>query len=163
MTTDNAYGYGGAQTAWPGEGYPALRTDGVLSRRLFAYLVDILAISALIVLFGFLIGVFGVLTFGLGWMLYAILVPGTAIVYSAVTVGGPSQGTIGMRMTGLVACHSQTGGPAGALKAGFHALLFYLAAGTFLLLVVDVVIGFARQDRRLGHDLLAGIILVRRW
>jgi uncharacterized RDD family membrane protein YckC len=162
MSTENAYGFRTAEAAWTGGAYPVVRTDGVLSRRLVAYLVDFLAISILILLFGFLIGVFGILTFGLGWMLYAVLIPGTAILYSAVTVGGPSQGTVGMRLAGLVVRDAETGGPVGAITAGLHALLFYLAAGTFLLLVLDVVIGFARRDRRLGHDLLVGIIVVRR-
>jgi len=161
MNTNNAYGYRTAEAGWTGL-HAASQTEGVLGRRLLAYLVDFIVISALIVLFGFLIGVFGILTFGLGWMLYAILIPGTAILYSAVTVGGPSQGTPGMRLAGLRACDPTTGGPVGAVMAGLHALLFYLAAGTFLLWVVDVVIGFGRSDRRLGHDLLAGIILVRR-
>lgn len=163
MSTD-AYGDRTAQAGWTDPTYPpAARTDGVLSRRLLAYLVDLFVISLLILLFGFLIGVFGILTFGLGWMLYAILIPGTAILYSAVTVGGPSQATPGMRLAGLRACDSETGGPIGAVTAGLHALLFYLAAGTFLLWVADVVIGFVRHDGRLGHDLLAGIVLVRRW
>jgi uncharacterized RDD family membrane protein YckC len=162
MSTDNAYGYRTAEAGWTGL-HPAARTEGVLGRRILAYLVDFIVISALIVLFAFLVGVFGILTFGLGWMLYAVLIPGTAILYSAVTVGGPSQGTPGMRLAGLRACDAGTGGPVGAIAAGLHALLFYLAAGTFLLLVVDVVIGFGRRDRRLGHDLLAGLILIRRW
>jgi uncharacterized RDD family membrane protein YckC len=163
MSTDNAYGFRAAEAGWAGASYPVPRTDGVLSRRLFAYMIDILAISALVVVFGFLIGIAGILTFGLGWMLYAILVPGTAILYSAVTVGGPAQGTLGMRLAGLRARDSETGGPVGVVTAGLHALLFYLAAGTFLLLAIDVVVGFSRRDRRLGHDLLAGVILVRGW
>ena len=47
------------------------------------------------------------------------------------------------------------------ITAAVHALLFYVAAGTFVLWVLDVVIGFARSDRRLGHDLILGVMLVR--
>ena len=67
-----------------------------------------------------------------------------------------------MRMMGLSALDAATGGPVGFLIAGVHALLFYVGIGTLLLLFLDVVIGFARSDRRLGHDLLAGLIIVRR-
>lgn len=138
------------------------RTDGVLRRRLLAYLVDLVAISVLIALFGVLVAVAGVLTFGLGWALYVILVPATAILYSALTVGGRRMGTFGMRAFGLAAVDAGTGGPIGYLVAGVHALMFYVGIGTFLLLCLDVFIGLARSDRRLGHDLLAGLIVIRR-
>ncbi len=140
----------------------AIRTDGVLSRRVFAYMIDLVVIAVLTVLFGFLVGVAGVVTFGLGWALYAILVPGTAILYSALSVGGPSMGTFGMRIMGLSAMDAETGRPVGVLIAGVHALMFYVGIGTFFLLVLDILIGFARSDRRLGHDLLVGLILARR-
>ncbi len=141
---------------------PSFRTDGVLTRRLFAYLLDLVVIAILIALFGVLVGIAGIVTFGLGWALYAVLVPGTAILYSALTVGGSGMGTFGMRMAGLAAVDAQTGGPIGFLLAGVHALMFYVGIGTLLLLVLDVLVGFAREDRRLGHDLLAGIVVVRR-
>ena len=83
------------------QGYPALRpehgwstpaaTEGMLSRRFFGYLVDIVMIAILIAVLCVIIAVFGVLTFGLGWILFGLL-PLTAIIYNAVTVGGPRQG-----------------------------------------------------------------------
>lgn len=140
----------------------AARTDGVLSRRVVAYIVDLFVIALLVVLFGFLIGIAGIFTFGLTWGLYAILGPGTAILYSALTIGGRSMGTVGMRMSGLAALDASTGGRVSPLLAGLHALLFYVGIGTLALYVLDIVIGLARTDRRLGHDLLADIIVVRR-
>lgn len=140
----------------------APRTDGVLGRRVLAYLVDVVVIALLTTLFGLLIFVAGIVTFGLGWALFAVLVPGTAILYSAVTVGGNGIGTFGMRLMGLSAVDSATGRPVGLMIAGVHALLFYVGIGTLLLLVLDVVIGFARSDRRLGHDLLSGLVVIRR-
>lgn len=142
--------------------FPQVRTDGVLSRRLVAYLVDLVVLFILVMMSGVLIGLAGVVTFGLGWTLYAVLVPGTALLYSAITVGGRSQGTIGMRLSGLMAIDAETGGRVGAITAALHALMFYVAAGTFLLLLADIAIGMARNDRRLGHDLLAGLLLIRR-
>lgn len=149
--------------AGAGHGPPltGARTEGVLTRRFFAYLIDIVAIAVLTVVLGLLVGIVGVVTFGLGWALYAILVPGTAILYSALTVGGPGMSTIGMRVTGLRVLDATTGGRAGILLAGVHALMFYVGIGTLLLLVLDVMIGLARGDRRLGHDLLAGLVVIR--
>lgn len=135
-------------------------TEGVLGLRFFAYLLDILIVFALMAILGLVIGVLGVVTFGLAWSLYLVLVPGTAILYSAVTVGGRAQATIGMRMTGLRVLNP-TGPRVDWVTAGIHAFLFYIAASTFLLWVVDIVIGVARGDRRMGHDLVVGLMLVR--
>lgn len=139
------------------------RTDGVLSRRFFAYLVDILIVFGLVALLAVAIFIIGIVTFTLGWGLYALLFPPlVAIVYNAVTIGGPAQGTVGMRMMGLRVVDAGSGGPVDKITAAVHALLFYLAAGTFILLAVDIFVGMTRQDRRLGHDLLTGTMLVRR-
>lgn len=162
MNGNGVNGYGRQPAARAGTWVEPGRTRGVLGLRLCAYLVDLLVVLLLILLFGALIGVAGIFTFGAAWLLYAVLVPATAILYSAVTVGGPGMGTLGMRMFGLAAVDAATGGRVGFVEAGVHALLFYVGIGTFLLLLLDVVIGLARPDRRLGHDLLAGLMLVRR-
>ena len=136
------------------------QTDGTLSRRFFAYLIDLLMIVLFSTFLSVVIAVIGLLTFGLGWSLFAIL-PASAIIYNAITVGGPRQSTIGMRMMGLRVVDATTGGPVSMLTAAVHALLFYVAAGTFVLWLLDLFLGFARSDRRLGHDLLTGVVLVR--
>jgi uncharacterized RDD family membrane protein YckC len=137
-------------------------TEGVLGRRFFAYLIDIFIILGLIALLAIGIFIFGIFTLTLGWWLYAFLFPPlVAIVYNALTIGGPAQSTVGMRMVGLQVVDAGTGGPVDKITAAVHALLFYVAAGTFALLVLDVLIGLARSDRRLGHDLLTGVMLVR--
>ena len=162
---DERLGYRTPPTGMPDYGverrYGVVPTEGVLGRRLMAYLVDFLVICGLMLLFGFAIAILGIITFGLAWWLYAVLVPGTAILYSAMTVGGPNQATIGMRMAGLKVVDAGTGARVEALTAGVHALLFYLAAGTFILWALDVVIGFARSDRRMGHDLVTNVTVIR--
>jgi uncharacterized RDD family membrane protein YckC len=106
------------------------------------------------------IGIIGVITLGFGWALFAAL-PFTGILYSAITLGGPKQATIGMRMMGVRGLDAISGGPVDHLRAAVHALLFYVAATTFLLWVIDVIIGIARSDKRMGHDLLVGLVFVR--
>jgi len=138
-------------------------THGVLGRRFFAYLIDILVVFGLIAVLAIAIFVFGIVTFTIGWSLYGLMFPPLiAIVYNALTIGGPAQSTIGMRMMGLKVVDAGSGGPVDKITAAVHALLFYLAAGTFVLWAVDIVIGMMRADRRLGHDLLTGVTLVRR-
>ncbi len=141
--------------------YDALATDGVLGRRLVAYLIDIVMIAGFVLLLGFAILVLGVVTFGLGWFLFAILVPGAAILYSAITIAGRHQSTIGMRMTGLRVVSATRGGPVDALTAAVHALLFYVAAGSLLLWVLDILVGMARSDGRLARDIIVNLLVVR--
>ena len=155
-------GEGFTQPAYAPQPDLAELTEGVLGRRFVAYAVDFMIILGLTLVLGVLVLVLGVITFGLAWALFAILVPGTAILYSALTVGGPNQGTLGMRFAGIRVVEAARGGQVDMLTAGVHALLFYVAAGTFVLLVVDILIGVARRDGRLGHDVLSGVVAVRR-
>lgn len=136
---------------------PVVRAS--LGGRGVAYLLDILFIFGFTALLTLLITVLGALTFGLGWTLFAVL-PASGILYSALTVGGAGQGTWGMRMMGLRVVN-QAGTRVDMITAGVHALLFYVAISTFLLWALDVVIGLVRPDRRLGHDLLLGLAVVR--
>jgi uncharacterized RDD family membrane protein YckC len=64
-------------------------------------------------------------------------------------------------MMGLRVVDATTGGPVGMLTAAVPALLFYVAVGTFVLWLLDLFLGVVRSDRRLGHDLLTGVVLVR--
>jgi uncharacterized RDD family membrane protein YckC len=135
-------------------------TEGTLWRRLFAYLIDLVVIAVLMGILWVFIALLGVITLGFGWVLFALL-PFTAIIYNAVTIGGPYQSTAGMRMTGLRVIDAATLGPVPVLTAAVHALLFYVAAGTLALLALDIVIGMIRDDHRLGHDLLTGVMVIR--
>jgi uncharacterized RDD family membrane protein YckC len=136
------------------------RTDGVLAPRFVSYVVDIciVAILGLIVSFG--VSLLGLLTFGLGWMLFPIVGICTAMAYAAITIGGVNQATIGMRVSGLKVEHPN-GAPPDGITAAAHCLLFYVATFTVGLLVVNLLIGFLRADGRMGHDLLTGLVVVR--
>ena len=80
---------------------PPEATAGVLTPRLFAYLIDICVIAVLMVMLFVIVTVLGALTFGLAWFLFPVVGAGTGVLYSMVTVGGSRQSTIGMRMLGL--------------------------------------------------------------
>ncbi|AMJ59523.1 RDD family protein [Bosea sp. PAMC 26642] len=143
----------------PIEQRPVQDVSGVLGSRVFAWIGDIVVVFILSSLLIFAITVLGVLTLGLGWLLFPA-VAATAFVYAAITIGGRRQATWGMRMAGL-RVETVNGGRPDALAAAVHALLFYVAAGTVGLWVVDIACGFVRADRRLGHDLLTGLVVVR--
>ncbi len=137
---------------------PAVRAS--LGARVCAYLLDIVFIFGFSLLLWLAIAVIGLVTFGLGWTLFAVL-PASGIIYSAITVGGSRQSTLGMRMMGLRVVAPESGRPVDMLTAAVHALLFYVAITTFLLWFVDMMFGLMRSDRRLGHDLLLGLAVVR--
>ena len=130
-----------------------------LGGRTLAYLLDIGFILAFTGVLTLLITLIGIVTFGLGWTLFAVL-PASGILYSAITVGGARQSTIGQRMMGLRVVAPESGAHVDFITAAVHALLFYVAISTFLLWCVDLGFGLMRADRRLGHDLLLGLAVV---
>jgi uncharacterized RDD family membrane protein YckC len=134
--------------------------SGVLGSRLFAWFVDIVVLFFLGWVVLALLAVLGVVTFGATWLLIPVATVATALGYTALTIGGRKQSTWGMRVAGL-RVETASGGRPDGLAAAVHALLFYVAAGTFLLWLLDVACGFAREDRRMGHDLLTGLVVVR--
>ncbi len=139
---------------------PLPAVNGSLGGRFCAYLLDILFIFGFSILLWMAIAFIGLVTFGLGWTLFAVL-PASGILYSAITVGGDRQSTIGMRMMGLRVVAPESGRRVDMITAAVHALLFYVAISTFLLWFVDMMFGLVRGDRRLGHDLLLGLAVVR--
>lgn len=140
-------------------GLPIPYVRASLGGRTVAYLLDIVFILGFTALLTLAITVIGLVTFGLGWTLFAVL-PASGIIYSAITVGGRRQSTIGQRLMGLRVVAPESGAPVDMVTAAVHALLFYVAVSTFLLWCVDVVFGLVRPDRRLGHDLLLGLAVV---
>jgi uncharacterized RDD family membrane protein YckC len=146
------------------QAYPTIDprwTEGTLSRRFFAYLLDVIVIALLSAVLWVLISIIGLITFGLGWMLFALL-PLTAILYNAITISGPSQGTVGMRMAGLRVLDATRGGSVSFIAAAVHALLFYVELGSAALLwIADVVFGLFRADRRMARDLITSVVFVR--
>ena len=145
---------------YPGALPPVPYLRASLCGRCVAYLLDIAFIFLFTAILGTIIAVIGLLTFGFGWTLFAVL-PASGIIYSAITVGGARQSTWGMRMLGLRVVAPESGTRVDMLTAAIHALLFYVAISTFLLWCVDVLFGLLRPDRRLGHDVILGLAVVR--
>ena len=143
---------------------PALY-DGVLGRRAWAYLVDVLLIATANVAVHVALFMMGVLTIGIlmlpAMLLMALIsfVP-LAILYDTITLGGYKASTPGMRMFGLQAHSTTTGGRPDYVQAFVMSLLFYvtLSATAGLLLVVMF---FTRRNMAL-HDILSGILVTRR-
>jgi uncharacterized RDD family membrane protein YckC len=132
--------------------------DGVLTRRVFAFLLDYMIVALLTIPFAILIAIFGILTFGLGWMLFGILVPAVALVYVWNTLGGRNQATVGMRMMGI-RLERLDGSRVDGMLAVVHSVLFW---GLNVVLTPLILLATLFTDRkRTVHDLLLGTVVTR--
>ena len=131
---------------------------GVRTRRIMAFLLDYLIVGLLVVPFGILVAVLGLLTFGLAWSLFAILVPAVALVYVWNTLGGPNQATTGMRMMG-VRLERLDGRPIDGMTAVVHSVLFW--AGNVILSPLVLLVTLFTDRKRTLHDLLLGTVVTR--
>src|SRR5664280_3519223 len=78
--------------------------EGVLARRVVAFLIDFMVMAVPVVLAAMFIFAFGIVTLGLGWALYWLLPAASvvwAIVYFGLTLGSDRSATIGMRIVAL--------------------------------------------------------------
>ena len=132
--------------------------DGVLTRRVLAFCIDYLFIAILLVPFGILIFLFGLLTLGLGWLLFAVLVPAVAAIYIWNTLGGRRQATPGMRMMGL-RLERMDGARIDGMLAVVHGVVFWASVAVLTPLILLATLFLER--RRALHDLLLGTVVVR--
>ncbi|MFJ5488421.1 RDD family protein [Hansschlegelia beijingensis] len=133
--------------------------DGVLSRRVLAFCVDFCVVLTLTVIASVVIGVLGVFTFGLAWLLYGMVFPIVAILYSGATLGGDRAATLGMRLTGLT-CRLSDGARPGFVIAAAHVVFLYLSVSILTPLVLAV--GLFTRRKQLLHDLVLGTLFVDR-
>jgi uncharacterized RDD family membrane protein YckC len=132
--------------------------EGVLSRRVLAFLVDAIIVFLLCIPVAVVIFLLGIITLGLGFFLYALMFPVIAIAYVAFTMGGQEQATIGMRVNNIRIARLN-GSKIDPITAGVHSVLFW-AGNTILTPLVLLVALFSDRKRTL-HDLLLGTIVVR--
>ena len=134
--------------------------EGVLSRRLIAFFIDVVIVTVPVLVAALFILLFGLVTFGLGWMLYWLLPPAAviwALFYYGLTFGGPASATIGMRMMDLE-MRTWYGAPAYFVLGAVHAIAYWISVSAltpFILLV-----GLFNDRRRLLHDMLLGTIVI---
>jgi len=134
--------------------------SGVATKRVFAFLIDLVVIAVPVVLGYLFILLFGLLTLGLGWMLFWLAWPASvvwAIVYYGATLGGPHSATIGMRVMDLE-LRTWYGAPGYFVLGAMHAVLFWVSI-SFLTPFV-VLVGLFNGRRRLLHDIVLGTVVI---
>ena len=129
--------------------------DGILSKRIVAFIIDAVLIVALMIPAGLLVLILGFVTLGIGWLLFPPLFAVVALIYIGLTLGGPGSATPGMRIAG-VEVRTWSGQKVFPLLAVMHALLFWFSIG--LLTPLVLLVGLFTRRRQLLHDLLLGVV-----
>jgi len=163
-------GWGNTGGAWRSDGGvpphafdPWLQPElfrGVLTRRVFAFLIDIVVLAIPVILVCLFIVVFGVVTLGLGWALFWLVSPASviwALIYYGASLGGPHSATLGMRVMDLE-LRTWYGAPSYFVLGAMHAVLFWISISVLSPLVL--LVGLFNGRRRLLHDVLLGTVVI---
>ena len=134
--------------------------EGVLARRFLAFIIDVVIIAIPVMFATIFVFIFGLVTFGLGWVLFWLLSPGAviwAILYYGLTFGSPASATIGMRVMDLE-MRTWYGAPAYFVLGAVHAIVFWITVSFLTPLVL--LVGLFNERRRLLHDMLVGTVVI---
>jgi uncharacterized RDD family membrane protein YckC len=134
-----------------------LLTEGVLVRRVFAWVIDVLLIGLIVAALWFVLMLFGLLTLGLGLPLLGIL-PFVPFCYHMLFLAGPASATPGQSALGLIVRRNDDLGRPTPVQALVSTLLFYATLATSGLLLL---IALFTVRRRTLHDLISGLVVVR--
>jgi uncharacterized RDD family membrane protein YckC len=132
--------------------------ENVRTRRVLAFLLDYLIVAALSCLAAVAVFFVGIITLGLGWLLYFIMVPLIAMAYVGFTMGGPAQATPGMQFFSI-RIERIDGGMVDPALAVLHGVLFWV--GHVVLTPFLLAVSLFSNEKRLAHDLLLGTVVVR--
>jgi uncharacterized RDD family membrane protein YckC len=133
---------------------------GVLTRRVVAFLIDLVVLSVPVILACVFIALFGVVTLGLGWALFWLVSPASvvwAVIYYGASLGGPHSATLGMRVMDIE-MRTWYGAPGYFVLGAMHAVLFWISVSILSPLVV--LVGLFNGRRRLLHDILLGTVVI---
>ncbi len=134
--------------------------EGVLARRCIAFLIDLTIITVPVLFAALFIFIFGLVTLGLGWLLFWLLWPASviwAIVYYGMTLGSPASATVGMRVM-EIEMRTWYGAPCYFVLGAVHAIVFWVTISFLTPLIL--LVAFFNERRRLLHDMLVGTIVI---
>ena len=128
---------------------------GVRTRRIFAVCFDFTLVSLLVAVL-WIVSI--VLTFGFALFFLPPLWPIVAFFYNGLSVSGRKMATPGMRAMDLEMRMNDDGARVPFVNAAVQAVLFYVSwcfPPIFLVSLVDA-------EKRCLHDIIAGVVIVRR-
>jgi len=128
---------------------------GVRTRRIIAVCIDLVIVSLLVAAVWI---VSMALTLGLAIFFLPPLFPFIAFFYNGLTVSGLKMATPGMRALDLEMRMDDTGARVPFVNAAVQAVLFYVSWCFPPIFLVSLVDG----EKRCLHDIIAGVVIVRR-
>lgn len=134
--------------------------EGVLARRFIAFLIDVIIITIPVLFAAIFIFIFGLVTLGIGWVLFWLLSPAAviwAIAYYGLTFGGPASATLGMRVV-EIEMRTWYGAPSYFVLGAVHAIVYWITISFLTPLIL--LVAFFNHRRRLLHDILVGTIVI---
>lgn len=133
--------------------------DGLLTRRVIAYFIDLAVMVALVLALTVIGAILGVLTFGLAFASLVFVIPAAIVLYYAATLGSPRRATVGMQMMDIVLTPTR-GQPLDGWMAILHALVFWLTF--WICWPVSLLFALFTPRRQMIHDFVVGTLMVRR-
>lgn len=134
--------------------------EGVLARRMVAFLIDFVILSLPVAFVAMFIFVVGIVTFGLGFLFYALLWPAMvlwALFYYGMTLGSPASATIGMRAMDIE-MRTWYGSPSYFVLGAVHAVVFWITVSALTPFVL--LVPLFNMRRRCLHDMLVGTVVI---
>jgi uncharacterized RDD family membrane protein YckC len=138
--------------------------EGVLARRLIAFVIDLIILIIPIVIAGIFMAAATIATLGLAVVFFAILSPLYwpliviwALCYYGYTFGSPASATIGMRVMDLE-MRTWYGAPSYFVLGAVHAVAFWVT--TSFLTPLILLVGFFNDRKRLLHDMVVGTVVI---
>jgi len=134
--------------------------NGVVTKRIFAFLIDLVVLFVPVALGYLFIFLLGFVTFFLGWTLFWLAWPATVVwvlLYYGATLGGPHSATIGMRVMDIE-LRTWYGASGYFVLGAVHGLLFWVSV--LFLSPFVVLVGLFNGRRRLLHDIALGTVVI---
>jgi uncharacterized RDD family membrane protein YckC len=133
--------------------------DGVLMRRVFAYLIDVAILVSICAVVGMVSVILGFFTFGIPWLLLPILIPLIILGYYAATLGSPMRATIGMAMFDIVLTPTR-GRPLDGWAILIHPIVFWITV--WIAWPISLAVALFTPRQQMVQDLVTGTMMVRR-
>jgi len=131
---------------------------GLLRSRVLAFFADLAAIIVLFFAASILFGILGVLSLGVLWPGFGLIMPVLFFAYFTMTLGGHRSATPGMQWQG-VEMRTWDGLRPGYVQAFVQTLLFYITATP--LFGLSLIVALFNRRKRCLHDYFSGSVFIR--
>jgi len=131
---------------------------GITSKRVFAYLVDMVLVCMAGAAVWIGMGIIGLASLGLLLPLQPVAVALVPLAYHVAFIASPAAATLGMKLLGIRVADAGTGASPSLAQAVIQIVAFYgsVALTAWLILIVALF----NPRRRTLHDVLAGTVVI---